>query len=1611
MLNGERKSIVCILMMLFVAVHGFFPANHTIVEILENKQSFANNITLSDSVNLTKTHVSDEFETLISDFSLTNGKWVNETSIIIVGSFTDNISLGNTVLNATGESAGLVAMYDLDTEVWIYKLFDSNASDEITDVAIDDAGIVITGWTNGTLNVSASTTELNFTNVSGFVSSLDFSLQPQWLVGYETLDGEVKPSGLDMNETRIAVISECQPVSLNQYLETSDTAISRVGSNDVFKCTPGEQLQNVMFLLLNRTTGQELQISKITSTGYDGVKSYAVDVHHVNETGFYFEFAIDAGEGYVLQHNCFSKQTGWCKYYYDNVQLFSTAGSFGENLHVSNPPTTSLLLLDDDFDRVSHLRFNTAMKLSIEDTNIVNGAYVRHVDVLGSQGMHLKLGTQLSLSGGAGCSFLEANLGSTTSGDQNPYPKLHSLMSLDLTDDCNYWNSNALRTRTATDYDYIYGSEVNPIGITNISINGSTNLLTYGKHTNQMDFGDITLSTNTADSAYIGLSLATPQIKGNDNDMGNSFSWALTDENIKPSTMTDVHVWDDGSIAVISDNNDDVGLWWITVDDDGDGYGTRQDVFPNDNTQWFDTDGDTYGDQQSGNNPDGCPTVFGNSSIDILGCPDYDGDGYSNSGDQFPGFATQWNDSDWDGYGDNINGYQGDACPTVLGTSNRNETGAINAEDATFGCPDNDFDGYANIIDDCINNYGDSAYSIEQGLNESYVGCPDADNDKYEDSTDPCPLQYGTSWFDVLACPDSDGDGISNNRDPSPLTPSDDTNDWDMDGFMDLRNWTNTDGLQYWINGTDVFADEITQWIDTDSDGYGDNENGTNPDAFPSDQTQWSDIDGDGYGDNPLGLNPDQCIFEAGNATLGAKFGCKDTDGDGWADIEEAFPYDPNEWTDGDGDGYGDNEDDAFPNNSDEWEDGDGDGYGDNLEDEFPNDVTQWIDADGDGFGDNQSGNNPDMFLGDGSQWTDTDGDGYGDNQSGTNPDAFPMDATQFEDTDDDGYGDNQSGNNPDAFPSETSQWSDSDGDGFGDNPNGVNPDLCQGYDDAIDVDNDGVIDGCDNLIDTDGDGFGDSVDFLPNDPTQWKDTDDDGRGDNASGTNGDVFPFDPTQYGDFDGDGYGDNQSGNNPDTFPQDFDEWLDSDEDGIGDNSDVFPNNANETKDSDGDGVGDNADLFPNDGTETQDSDEDGVGDNADAFPYEKNETMDSDKDEIGDNADQCPNLAGGLSTIPIGCPDSDRDGYGDSLDRFANDPFEWNDSDEDGLGDNSDYCPDEQGNASLGLSIGCIDSDDDGWADIEDIWPNETKAWSDGDGDLFTDQPGLAFSDDCPSQNGSSNISMNGCRDMDADGIPDVLDPDADGDGIFNTWEYQMDPMTDPFDFDSVPADNDKDGIPDVFDEDDDNDGFPDVLEEERGSNPYDETDDPLNQYGGGVYYLPGDGFSTQYDPEGVELSFGAILNLLSSEFLAPLLIAPITIYFLLSKRRRFNRMKIDIEESNDLGELELYEEEINDYIARNRLKITHSLLLRNILEHQQDMLRGHTSFDQHVELEEKEIPDLAYATVRESPSDVPHPGMTGSVGKDGYEYIKWPEDDPVDWYRKPNSGDVWLLWEK
>ena len=150
---------------------------------------------------------------------------------------------------------------------------------------------------------------------------------------------------------------------------------------------------------------------------------------------------------------------------------------------------------------------------------------------------------------------------------------------------------------------------------------------------------------------------------------------------------------------------------------------------------------------------------------------------------------------------------------------------------------------------------------------------------------------------------------------------------------------------------------------------------------------------------------------------------------------------------------------------------------------------------------------------------------------------------------------------------------------------------------------------------DTDRDGFVDPVDNLPDDPSDWADTDGDGIG-NKTDT-------------DDDGDGVEDTV-----DAFPLDGDETTDSDGDGVGDNGDLFPEDPQEATDSDGDGVGDNADPFPLDPTETSDDDGDGVGDNADAFPDDPSEQFDTDGDGKGDAADM----------------DDDNDGAADAVDLF-------------------------------------------------------------------------------------------------------------------------------------------------------------------------------------------------------------------------------------------------------------------------------------------------------------------------------------------------------------------------
>ena len=93
------------------------------------------------------------------------------------------------------------------------------------------------------------------------------------------------------------------------------------------------------------------------------------------------------------------------------------------------------------------------------------------------------------------------------------------------------------------------------------------------------------------------------------------------------------------------------------------------------------------------------------------------------------------------------------------------------------------------------------------------------------------------------------------------------------------------------------------------------------------DKSQWVDSDGDNYGDNLTGNKADGCPETAGNSTkwyivefssdgsfdvtyvTEDKFGCPDSDGDGFWDEADDLPNDPKDYIDNDKDGVGESQD------------------------------------------------------------------------------------------------------------------------------------------------------------------------------------------------------------------------------------------------------------------------------------------------------------------------------------------------------------------------------------------------------------------------------------------------------------------------------------------------------------------------------------------------------------------------------------------------------------------------------------------------------------------------------------------------------------------------------
>jgi len=831
-----------------------------------------------------------------------------------------------------------------------------------------------------------------------------------------------------------------------------------------------------------------------------------------------------------------------------------------------------------------------------------------------------------------------------------------------------------------------------------------------------------------------------------------------------------------------------------------------------------DTDGDGYEDDD-----DDCNTTAGTSTVDRTGCPDTDNDGYSNpdgtwtvnnGADAFPSDATQWADTDFDGYGDNSAGNQPDGCVNAAGNSTEDR----------FGCTDADGDGYSNPDSGWTTaNGADACASTSGPSDEDRNGCPDQDGDGYSDADSGWTTANGADAFptDNTQWADSDGDGYGDN--PPPATTGDGCPSSSGTSDQDRYGCTDTDG--------DGYSDPDSGW--TTANGA---------DAFVSDSTQWADADSDGYGDNPSGNSPDACPSQAGTSTEAGRLGCTDTDGDGWADVDDAFPSETTQWSDGDGDGYGDEasgfEGDACPltsgsstrdrygctdTDNDGSSDGDANWTAANGADIAPNDATQWADTDGDGYGDNPTGTNGDacpLVAGNSSNdrlgCTDTDGDGYSDPDAlwttDDGADAYPNDPTRWGDNDGDGYDDgldddcptvfgtsvhdrkgcpDQDGdgysdpdatwttsNGADAFLNDGTQWNDTDGDGYGDNPSGTLPDACVNvYGESWQNSTFGCPDG-------DEDGWADSQDSHPDEQSQWSDVDGDGYGDNPGGVEPDSCVNNA-----------GNSTQGNRlgcPDT-----------DGDGWDDTLDALPNLDTQWLDQDGDGYGDNAsglqpDACPGEaGTSTidrygcVDDDGDGYSNATDAFPNDPTRWVDTDSDGFDDAEDACPTITGNSSTDRLGCVDSDGDGVSDATpptgnqsgwnttdgaDAFPYDGTQTTDQDGDGFGDNAsgmqpDSCPTVSGTSTTD-QFGCEDEDADGTSDANDAFLGDSTQWMDSDNDGYGDNPNGTEPDACPTDAGTSTLDVYGCADEDGDGASDANDLwlgdasqwfDSDGDG--------------------------------------------------------------------------------------------------------------------------------------------------------------------------------------------------------------------------------------------------------
>jgi len=678
----------------------------------------------------------------------------------------------------------------------------------------------------------------------------------------------------------------------------------------------------------------------------------------------------------------------------------------------------------------------------------------------------------------------------------------------------------------------------------------------------------------------------------------------------------------------------------------------------------------------------------------------------------------------------------------------------------------------------------------------------------------PTPTPTPTPPVSPVTGPDTDGDGIPNQID------LDDDNDGIPDTFEGALD-ANGDGFQ------DAGA------LDTDGDGT--------PDAFDLDS------DNDGILDNeesrldlalvqsldqvvngaidigiPVGANGLADVIETSPDSGVINFSIVDTDIDGTPDFQDI---------DSDNDGIndlveaggGDVDNDGMIDNFVDTDDK-------GVDDFIQNNALPVFDTDGDGLADFRDPDSDGDTIPDSVEAgpvpnmpADTDGDGAPDfRETDSDSDTIPDNVeagpapTAPVDTDADGTPDFQdldSDNDtvPDAAESPAAPIAptspDMDGDGV------MN-------DDDLDDDNDGILDTIEGPGDADGDTVANQFDLdsdndgvfdiqeASNDTTQSMtlDVDDDGMVDGTSfGPNGfaDALETAPESgvpnfpISDNDGDGVADFLD--------------VDSDNDGIFDSIESGHPDVNVDGQIDGTGTLSPFGVLDGTGGEFVDSDGDGVVDFRD---------LDSDNDGLPD-------------VVEVGGSDVDGDGQ---IDGFT-------DTDGDGGNDLQDSVPvippDTDGDQILDFRD--LDSDNDGLSDILEIGGPSLDLDNDGEIDNFTDANGDGLDDAI----GSAPLIL---LDTDGDSLPDNVDLDSDGDGLFDIAE-------------TGGIDADSDGVVDNL-SDGDGDGVPDVVDSDATGGvdtDFDSIDDAFDASITGGADTDGDGIIDSADPDADGDGFSSVAD--------------------------------------------------------------------------------------------------------------------------------------------------------